>query len=278
MRQSPMNIIIYGKGGVGKSTFSTHLSVCLSKMGKRVLLIGCDPKTDTSSRLIRREKIRTLIDLIDMGLGGSASVSDLIVKTPSGVDVMETGGPEPGIGCSGRGVMSLCQILSRDTASSLNYDVIVFDVLGDLVCGGFVAPLRFAAANNLYIVSSEEVASLYAVNNIAKVINQPYNGNITPGGIVFNIRRNSAKMEMLEDFAGIINMSILSYIGYDQLIQEAEANEMTAIEYAPESAISKKYFDIAEHMIRQFSEPARSKPTPLSTSDFWAFVREHRKK
>lgn len=278
MRNPPMTIIIYGKGGVGKSTFSTHLSVCLSKMGKSVLLIGCDPKTDTSSRLISREKVRTLIDLIDMGLGGSACVSDLIVKTPSGVDVMETGGPEPGIGCSGRGVMSLCQILSRESASSLEYDAIVFDVLGDLVCGGFVAPLRFAVANNLYIVSSEEVASLYAVNNIAKVINQPYNGNIAPGGIVFNIRRKSAKTEMLEDFARRINMGILSYIGYDPLIQEAEANEMTAIEYAPDSAVSRKYFDIAGRMIRQFGEPPHGKPTPLSASDFWAFVREHRKK
>lgn len=150
-------IIIYGKGGVGKSTISSHLSVAFQRMGKRVLLVGCDPKADTSVRLLGGQRAHTIVDMVVNN--GGRGFDENVTRTASGVDVLETGGPAPGVGCGGRGVATLCQFLDDHPLELGRYEVVIFDVLGDLVCGGFVSPLRFGKANSVYIVSSEEAAS-----------------------------------------------------------------------------------------------------------------------
>jgi len=269
-----ISVVLYGKGGVGKSTVASHLSVCYQRSGKRVLLIGCDPKTDTSARLAPGIELPTMVDLVGRK-GGSGVVGDLIVTTPSGVDVIETGGPEPGLGCGGRGVISLCQLLDEATLVGLGYDVIIFDVLGDLVCGGFISPLQYSFRQELYIVSSEEVASLFAANNIARVANQRYLEQVVPAGIIFNVRAADADRELLAAFARRINLRILSFVPRDPLVLDAEIEERTAIEHAPDSAIARHFFELADRIEREAARPAPDPPTPMDRAEFSRFVRSY---
>ncbi len=269
-----ISIVIYGKGGVGKSTVATHLSVTFQQRGHRVLLVGCDPKTDTSARVAGSQRIMTMVDMIE-GQGGG-HVSDLIFRTPSGVDAIETGGPEPGLGCSGRGVISLCQLLREESLEERGYDVVVFDVLGDLVCGGFIAPLQFSFAKQVYIVSSEEVASLFAANNVAKVMTHRYLEDIVPGGIVFNLRGAAADRAVLEQFAQRIGVGVAAYLDRDPVVLDAEIAETTAVEYAPDSDISRRFVTLAESIEERSGSAPAARPTPLSHDEFWEFVKANR--
>jgi nitrogenase iron protein NifH len=271
-----ISVVFYGKGGVGKSTVASHLSVCFQRRGRRVLLIGCDPKADTSARLTSGAELPTMVDLVGRK-GGSGVVHDLIVPTPSGVDVIETGGPEPGLGCGGRGVISLCQLLEEDLLVGLGYDVVVFDVLGDLVCGGFISPLQYSFRQELYIVSSEEVASLFAANNIAKVANQRYLDQVVPAGILFNLRAADADHELLAAFARRINLRILSFVPRDPLVLDAELEERTAIEHAPDSPIARHFFELADRIETQAALPSPDPPTPMDRAEFSRFVKSYRR-
>ena len=149
---APLTVVVYGKGGVGKSTMCAHLAVAFAQAGRKVLLLGCDPKADTSLRLLGGERPPTIVDMVT-GLEGRA-FRDLVVRARPGLDVLETGGPPPGMGCGGRSVATLCQFLEEHAREVSAYDTLVFDVLGDLVCGGFVAPLRFGFGRDVYVVSS----------------------------------------------------------------------------------------------------------------------------
>jgi len=267
-------IMIYGKGGVGKSTIACHLSVSWASRGRRVLLIGCDPKADTSMRLLAGENPPTMINRLMEKRG--LDLAGLILKTGSGVDVIEMGGAEPGMGCAGRGVTTLCQRLEQDREQWRHYDVIIFDILGDLVCGGFIAPLRFGWGNNVFIVSSEETASLYAANNIARVVCQPYYDQLSVGGIIFNLRQPQAPLEMLEQFAGRLNIGVLATLQRDPQILTAEIEGRTAIENAPDSEIAKSFHDLADRIEERNREQVHSRITPLDRDEFWDFVKMYR--
>lgn len=267
-------IIIYGKGGVGKSTIASHLSVCFRRMGKRVLLVGCDPKADTSVRLLGGQSVLTIVDMVKNN--SSRGFDDNLTRTESGVDVLETGGPAPGMGCGGRGVATLCQFLDEHSLELGGYDVVIFDVLGDLVCGGFISPLRFGNGNSVYIVSSEEPASLFAANNIARVVCQPYYDDIAIGGILFNLRANNVPAELLERFAARMNVSILGIVPRDPVILDAEEQGQTAVTFAPESAATKSFFDIAAAILARCASSDIRRVSPLVPADFWTFIRENR--
>jgi len=268
-------IVIYGKGGVGKSTVSSHLSVCFAGMGRRVLLVGCDPKADTSTRLMGDTRPPTVIGVLERS--HHVRVADVLVRSSAGVDVIETGGAEPGTGCGGRGVAITGQMLEQEPRTLERYDVVVFDVLGDLVCGGFVAPLRLGLASSVFIVSSEETASLYAANNIARVVTQPYYDHVSMGGFVFNLRDDDAPVEALHDFASLLHVDVLAVLRRDPVILEAEAEGLTAIQHAPESAISGQFRDLAQAFLARTRDPRRVDVTPLGADAFWAFVRGHRR-
>jgi nitrogenase iron protein NifH len=239
-----------------------------------VLLIGCDPKTDTSMRLLGGKIPETMINRLIEQRG--LELSSLILETDSGVDVIEMGGPEPGMGCAGRGVTTLCQRLQKHEDQWRKYDVIIFDVLGDLVCGGFVAPLRFGWGNNVFIISSEETASLFAANNIARVVCQPYYDHLSVGGIIFNLRSAGAGQEMLAEFARRINIEVLATIQRDAEILNAEIEGRTAIEHAPESPIARTFHQLAANIEDSNRDPVRPGINPLSHEEFWGFIKQYR--
>jgi nitrogenase iron protein NifH len=269
-----MVVIIYGKGGVGKTTVSAHLAAAYALRGRKVLLLGCDPKTDTSTRFLSGSKPPTMLDLVEGRC--SRRFAELLTRTPSGVDVMETGGPEPGVGCGGRGVASLCQFLEEHPRELASYDVVLFDVLGDLVCGGFVAPLRFGRGNCVFIVSSEEPASLFAANNIARMTRRPYHDAAGVGGIIFNLRRNDAPQRHLSAFARSLGVRVVGAVERDRAIMEAEERGLTVFAHAPASKAARRFSLLAAKVEAACRSRKASPASPMTNDAFWAFVRKHR--
>ena len=168
MRDDMKQIALYGKGGIGKSTTSANLSAALGETGLDILQIGCDPKHDSTRMLMHGAWIPTVLDLVRERGDAAIATDDVVFNGYAGVRCVEAGGPEPGIGCAGRGIIATFQLLER--LGALNGDVIVYDVLGDVVCGGFAMPMREGYAEEVYLITSGELMSLYAANNIAKAI------------------------------------------------------------------------------------------------------------
>jgi nitrogenase iron protein NifH len=269
-----IRIVIYGKGGIGKSTIATHLSVSYASEGLKVLHIGCDPKMDSSMKLTGNMLIPNICDFIRDGTYNERNLKDLIVRGKFGIDCMETGGPEPGKGCSGRGVASLVDFLVREKIDKYPYDVIIFDVLGDLVCGGFVAPLRAGLGNRIYIVASDEPMSLYAANNISSVALDYINDDIFLNGIIYNIKNPIYDEDILIKFAGRINIPVIDILPYDPLIRRAEQNNATVLEYAPDSETAKRFKKLSKRII-DLNEDKSVVPSPLSRKEFIDFISRH---
>jgi nitrogenase subunit NifH len=274
MKTGPLTIVVYGKGGVGKSTICSHLAVSFARSGRKVLLLGCDPKADSSLRLLGGERPATIVDMVS-GLKGHR-FKDLVARSRPGLDVLETGGPPPGQGCGGRSVATLCQFLEEHEREVGAYDTLIFDVLGDLVCGGFVAPLRFGFGRDVYIVSSEETASLFAANNIVRVASEPYHQGVSVGGIIFNLRQNDARRDVVEAFAARLGVPVAAVLPRDPAILDAEELGMTVFDHAP-GAESAALFDALAHTIaaRRGAVPGAS-ARPMSSAEFQAFTRENR--
>ncbi len=163
-------IAIYGKGGIGKSTTTQNLTAALASMGKSVMQIGCDPKADSTRMLLGGKAQATVLDTMrDNGTGGVKL--DTVRHTGyGGIKCVEAGGPEPGVGCAGRGVITAIKLLEELGAYNEDFDFVFYDVLGDVVCGGFAMPIREGYAKEIYIVASGELMALYAANNICKGI------------------------------------------------------------------------------------------------------------
>jgi len=274
LKTAPTTLVVYGKGGVGKSTVCAHLAMSFARQGRKVLLLGCDPKADTSLRLLGGRRPSTIVDMVT-GLKGRR-FRDLVMRSRDGLDVLETGGPQPGQGCGGRSVATLCQYLEEHSRELGGYDVLIFDVLGDLVCGGFVAPLRFGLGRDVYIVSSEEKASLFAANNIARVASEPYLEGVSLGGIIFNLRDNDANKAVLESFAGRLGIRIAAILPRDPLILDAEELGVTVFEHAPSSPASKRFLALTDCISKRRGAVPGARVRAMTGDEFAAFVREHR--
>ena len=274
MKQRPLTIVVYGKGGVGKSTTCAHLAMGFAREGRKVLLLGCDPKADTSLRLLGGKRPPTIVDMVT-GLEGQ-SFRDLVTRSRPGLDVLETGGPPPGQGCGGRSVATLCQYLEEHSRELSGYDTLIFDVLGDLVCGGFVAPLRFGFGRDVYIVSSEETASLFAANNIVKVASAPYHEGVFVGGIIFNLRQNDARPAVLEAFAARLGVGISAVLPRDPDILDSEDLGLTVFEHAPKGQAAARFRALAAAIAELRGAVPGAGVRAMSGEEFAAFVREHR--
>ena len=272
-KRERQRLVFYGKGGVGKSTVAAHLAVSFRRAGDSVALLGCDPKQDSSSRFLPGERMPTLVG--NLAEGKKTDIGSLLVSTPAGVDLLEVGGAEPGTGCAGRGVSMLCQRLDEDGFDERGYDVVLFDVLGDLVCGGFVAPLRAGWGEQVFVVSSEEVASLFVANNVAKVIRQPHNAAVKAGGIIFNLKNPDAPVEVLRDFAAKLGLDVIGFVHRDPLVLEAETRGLTAIDHAPDSGVTATFRALAEQIRHSAATATPPAPTPMDIEEFWTFVRSH---
>ena len=265
-------LVIFGKGGIGKSTLATSLSASLAAQGRRVLHVGCDPKHDSTAALLGGRMIEPVIDRIERVKG--VTRDDIVTRSHLGVDCVEAGGPGAGVGCGGRGITRMLEIFREAALLKPGvYDVTLYDVLGDVVCGGFAAPLRRGVGEKVIIVASEELMALYAANNIAKAVVHYATNGIGLAGIVFNLKNNDTDRATLQRFAALLNARVLGYIPRDPLIREAEYRRKTVIEHAPASKVARRFAELARHVL-ELELAGQPLPTPLSERDFYELARQ----
>lgn len=241
-------IAFYGKGGIGKSTTSQNTLAALAEMGKKIMIVGCDPKAD-STRLILHAKAQTTVLHLAAEKGGVEEVElDEVLKTGyRDIACVESGGPEPGVGCAGRGVITAINFLEENGAYRDDLDYVSYDVLGDVVCGGFAMPIRENKAQEIYIVMSGEMMAMYAANNIAKGILKYANaGGVRLAGLICNERQTDRELELAETLAKRINTQLIHFVPRDNAVQHAELRRMTVIEYAPDSKQAGEYRALAK--------------------------------
>ena len=234
-------IAIYGKGGIGKSTTVSNLSAALAAKGYRVKQIGCDPKADSSRNLTGGKKIPTVLELLRDK--ENLVLTDLVYEGDEGVLCVEAGGPVPGVGCAGRGIITAFEKLEElDAFSVYQPDIVIYDVLGDVVCGGFAMPIRGGYAEEVYIVSSGEMMSLYAANNIASAVKMFGKRKYASlRGIILNSKNIDNEEALVEQAAREIETQVVFQIPRNPLIQQAEALGKTVVSAFPDSEMAKNY-------------------------------------
>ena len=240
-------IAIYGKGGIGKSTTTQNTVAGLVKMGKNVLVVGCDPKADSTRLLLGGLAQKTVLDTLREE-GEDVEIDDVIKRGYGDVRCVESGGPEPGVGCAGRGIITSINLLEQLGAWDEKYatDYTFYDVLGDVVCGGFAMPIRDGKAEEIYIVVSGEMMAMYAANNICKGIKKyAQAGTVRLGGLICNSRKVDNEQEMIEELAKSLGTQMIHFVPRDNMVQQAEINRKTVIEFAPEHPQAAEYAALA---------------------------------
>lgn len=244
-------IAIYGKGGIGKSTTTSNLSAALVCKGYKVMQIGCDPKADSTKNLMGGKRIPTVLEQMKEK-GEDIQLEDIVFEGFGGVLCVESGGPTPGVGCAGRGIITAFEKLEELKAfEKYQPDYVIYDVLGDVVCGGFAMPIRGGYAREVYIVSSGEMMSLYAANNIATAIRGFGNrGYAKLKGLILNAKNIANEVSIVEEALKEIGTQITQYIPRSQDIQDAEAGGGTVFEVLQESHMHNVYNELAEKIIQ----------------------------
>ncbi|WP_321430258.1 nitrogenase iron protein [uncultured Methanolobus sp.] len=264
-------VAIYGKGGIGKSTTTQNLTAALATMGKKILLVGCDPKADSTRMLLGGLNQKTVLDTL-RSEGDESIDLDLLIQPGFGdIKCVESGGPEPGVGCAGRGIITSIGLLENLGAYTDDLDYVFYDVLGDVVCGGFAMPIREGKAQEIYIVASGELMAIYAANNICKGIRKYAKGGARLGGIICNSRNVDGERELLEAFAQRLGSKLIHFVPRDNIVQRAEINKKVVIEFAPESQQAQEYLTLASNIE---NNDLFVVPEPLEMDDLEAMMVE----
>lgn len=246
MNDKIRQIAIYGKGGIGKSTTTQNLTSGLSELGKNIMVVGCDPKADSTRLLLGTLAQKTVLDTLREE-GDDIELSSILKTGFNGIKCVESGGPEPGVGCAGRGIITSIGLLEQEGAYTDDLDYVFYDVLGDVVCGGFAMPMREGKAKEIYIVASGEMMALYAANNISKgIAKYARKSGVRLGGIICNSRNVDRELDLLKAFAKELGTQLIYFVPRDNVVQRAEINRKTVIEYEPESAQADEYRKLAK--------------------------------
>lgn len=251
-----LKIAIYGKGGIGKSTMTSNLAASFAYLGKKVIQIGCDPKADSTFNLLGGHPVQPVMNYLREHDEDPESIEDISRIGYGGVLCIETGGPTPGLGCAGRGIIATFSLL-EDLGLFEKYepDVVLYDVLGDVVCGGFAAPIREGYAEDVLIVTSGEKMALYAANNIATAVeNFADRGYAKVRGVLLNRRNVPREEEKVRAFAEAHQLPVLADIPRSDAISEAEERGMTVVEAAPEDPVSQAFFALAREIVQEKAE------------------------
>ncbi|WP_044480710.1 nucleotide-binding protein [Paenibacillus antibioticophila] len=242
-------IAIYGKGGIGKSTTVSNISAAMAAMGLTVLQIGCDPKADSSRTLTGGNNIPTVLDVLREN--GDAELEELVVQSSTGVLCVESGGPVPGVGCAGRGIITAFEKLEELEAYEIyKPDVVLYDVLGDVVCGGFAMPIRGGYADEVCIVTSGEMMALYAATNIAHAVKSfGKRGYASLRGLILNAKNIEREDELVDQAAAEMDASVIYRLPRHPLVQEAEAQGKTVVEAFPDSDMAEHYKRLALRLL-----------------------------
>jgi len=244
-------IAIYGKGGIGKSTTTQNLVAGLVALGKKVMIVGCDPKADSTRLMLHSKAQTTVMDMIrERGTVEDLELADVLKLGYGGVKCVESGGPEPGVGCAGRGVITAINFLEAEGAYTPDLDFVFYDVLGDVVCGGFAMPIRENKAQEIYIVCSGEMMAMYAANNISKgILKYATSGKVRLAGLICNSRNTDKEFELIEALAKRLGTQMIHFVPRDNEVQRAELRRMTVIEYSPEHKQAQEYRNLAQKIV-----------------------------
>lgn len=256
-------IAIYGKGGIGKSTTQQNTAAAMAHFhNQQVFIHGCDPKADSTRMILGGMNQKTLMDTL-RDIGAENVTTEKVVNVGfKNIRCVESGGPEPGVGCAGRGVITAIDLMEANGAYTEDLDFVFFDVLGDVVCGGFAMPIRDGKAQEVYIVASGEMMAIYAANNICKgLLKYAKQSGVRLGGVICNSRKVDREREFLEEFTAAIGTQMIHFMPRDNIVQKAEFNKKTVIEYDPDCNQAFEYSELARKIIENESFVI---PKPLS--------------
>jgi nitrogenase iron protein NifH len=267
-------IAFYGKGGIGKSTTSQNTLAALSEMGKKILIVGCDPKADSTRLILHAKAQHSILSLAaDKGSVEDIELEECMKYGFGHIRCVESGGPEPGVGCAGRGVITAINFLEENGAYE-NLDYVSYDVLGDVVCGGFAMPIRENKAQEIYIVMSGEMMAMYAANNIAKgILKYANSGGVRLGGLICNERKTDKEYELAEALAKRLGSKLIHFVPRNNVVQHAELRRMTVVEYDSECSQAQEYRELA----RKIDENGGNGviPTPVTMEELEDILMEH---
>ncbi len=243
-------VAIYGKGGIGKSTTTQNTVAALGEMGKKVMVVGCDPKADSTRLLMGGLASKTVLDTLREE-GEDVELEDILKEGFCGAMCTESGGPEPGVGCAGRGIITSINLLEQLGAyeDDKDLDYVFYDVLGDVVCGGFAMPIREGKAEEIYIVCSGEMMAMYAANNICKgIVKFAEAGGVRLGGLICNSRNVDRERDLIEELAHRLGTQMIHFVPRDNDVQRAELQRKTVIDWNAECPQADQYRMLAKNI------------------------------
>jgi len=264
---------IYGKGGIGKSTTTQNLVAALAELGKKVMIVGCDPKADSTRLILHSKAQNTIMEMAaEAGTVEDLELEDVLKTGYGDIKCVESGGPEPGVGCAGRGVITAINFLEEEGAYEDDLDFVFYDVLGDVVCGGFAMPIRENKAQEIYVVCSGEMMAMYAANNICKgIVKYANSGSVRLGGLICNSRNTDREDELIMALADKLGSQMIHFVPRDNVVQRAEIRRMTVIEYDPAAKQADEYRTLAKKIVENKKLVI---PTPISMDELEALLME----
>jgi nitrogenase iron protein NifH len=269
MTKKAKQIAIYGKGGIGKSTTTSNITAALSVAGYRVMQIGCDPKNDSTVTLRGGNYIPTILDTLREKR--NAKAEEVVFSGFNGVFCVEAGGPAPGVGCAGRGIITAIELLKQQRVfETLDLDYVIYDVLGDVVCGGFAVPIREGIAEHVFTVLSSDFMAIYAANNLFTGIKKySNNGGALLGGVIANSVNAPYARHIIDDFVARTNTQVMEYVPRSITVTQSELQGKTTIEAFPDSEQAQVYKKLA-HRIANHTESRAPEPLSAEALRKWA--------